>query len=286
MYKRQAPKFRVLAVSSTGNLKLNNTTISGGSTDAWGGGVYVYNQGQLTLTGSTIFGNGATNGGGIASKLGTVSLTHSTVSGNTAGQYGGGLHSNLATVTLTNSTVSGNEAGVRGGGLTVFFGEVMTVNRSTIRGNTAANGGGALYHIGGTVALTNSTISDNTSTAGNGGGILNRGGVTTITNSTITANSAAQGGGGLHEEHQLAQVSLVRSLISGNSALAGDEIQRAADSGPITTNARNVFGHAGLTGADAFENFTLGANDFNATSSGQNVPVSYTHLTLPTSDLV
>ena len=202
-----ALKFRILAVSSTGNLKLNNTTISGGDTGAWGGGIYVTFNGQATLTGSTIFGNGAYNGGGIATKLGTVSLTHSTVSGNSAGQFGGGLHSNLGTVTLTNSTVSGNEAGNRGGGISVLHGNVMTVTHSTIQGNTAANGGGAIYHLGGTVALTNTTISDNTTTADNGGGILNRGGSTTITNSTITANSAAQGGGGgLHEEHQLAQV--------------------------------------------------------------------------------
>ena len=269
-----APKFRILAVAASGDLTLNNTTISGGDTTAWGGGIYVGIDGQATLTGSTIFGNRAYNGGGISTKLGTVTLTHSIVSGNSAGQFGGGLQSNLGTVMLATSTVSGNEAGNRGGGITVLHGNVMTAAGSTIRGNTAGNGGGAIYHIGGTVALTNTTISDNTSTSDNGGGILNRGGSTTLTNSTVTANSAVQGGGGgLHEEHQLAQVTLVRSLVSGNNSLVGDEIHRAADSGPITANSRNVFGHAGLTGADAFENFTPGATDFNATSSGENVPL-------------
>lgn len=270
-----APQFRILAVAPSGNLKLNHTTISGGATTAWGGGLYVGQSGQATLTGAIIFGNGAYSGGGIATKLGTVTLANSTVSGNTAGQFGGGIHANLGTVTLANSTVSSNEAGNRGGGISVFHGNTVTVNGSTIRGNAAAGGGGAVYHLGGTVALTNSTITDNTTTAGNGGGILNRGGTTTVTHATITANSAAQGGGGgLHEEHQLAQVTLVRSLVSGNSASVGNEIHRAADAGPFAANARNILGHAGLTNAQAFISFAPGNSDFNATSSDENVPLA------------
>lgn len=268
-----ASRFRVLLVDDSGDLTLNNTTISGGSTDAWGGGIYVSPGGQATLTGSIILGNQAYSGGGIATKLGTVTLTNSVVSGNTAANQGGGIFSNLGNVTLTDSTVSANEAGGRGGGIAVAHGNVIALTASTVRGNTAGNGGGAVYLLGGTVTLTNTTITDNTATAGDGGGILNRGGSTTITNSTITANSAAAGGGGLHEEHQLAQVTLIRSLIAGNSAIDGDEVHRSADAGPITVDDYNVFGHAGLTGAQAFVSFSPGTTDFSATSDEENVPL-------------
>jgi hypothetical protein len=272
-----APKFRILAVASSGSLILNDTTISGGATDALGGGLYVYNSGEATLVESTVFGNQAGNGGGVATKLGTVTLEHGTVSGNTAVEYGGGIHTNLGDVTLNNSTVSGNQAGNRGGGISILFGDAehaVATNGSTIRGNTAGNGGGGVYQIGGMAALINSTISDNTATASNGGGFLNRGGTTTLTSSTITNNSASAGGGGLHEEHQLANVTLVRTLISGNSAADGDEVQRAADAGPMTTGDHNLFGHAGLTSAQAFANFSPGVTDILATSNGGNVALS------------
>jgi hypothetical protein len=150
----------------------------------------------------------------------------------------------------------------------------VSAHGSIIRGNTAGNGGGGAYQIGGTLSLLNTTITDNTATANNGGGILNRGGTTMVTNSTITNNSAAGGGGGLHEEHQLAAITLVRSLISGNSAADGDEIQRAADAGPMTAGAYNLFGHAGLTSAQAFANFSPNVSDILATSEGGNVPLN------------
>ena len=47
-----------------------------------------------------------------------MTLTNSTVSGNSAGQYSAGGVSNYAGMaTLTNSTVSGNSAADRGGGV-------------------------------------------------------------------------------------------------------------------------------------------------------------------------
>ena len=66
-----------------------------------------------------------------------MTLTSSTVSGNSAGTQGGGI--DAATATLTNSTVSGNSAGTVGGGL---HAATATLLNCTIVENIADTGGG------------------------------------------------------------------------------------------------------------------------------------------------
>jgi hypothetical protein len=134
------------------------------------------------------------DGGGIYNE-GTLTLTHSAVSGNAAEGAGGGIL-NAGTLTLTQSTVSGNTANVGGGGIfnirgwPTYLGTLMLAD-STVSGNTAgSSGGGGIHSIDGTVMLTNSTVSGNT--ANLGGGILSggRGATLTLTNSTVSGNSA------------------------------------------------------------------------------------------------
>lgn len=81
-------------------------TISGGLSTGDGGGVR--NDGTLTITNSTISGNTAQKGGGIANS-GTMTITGSTISGNTAAN-GGGIY-NSEGLTIINSTISGNSSG-------------------------------------------------------------------------------------------------------------------------------------------------------------------------------
>ncbi len=79
--------FRLLAVTSTGDLTVQDTTLSGGAVgDADGGAIYNH-KGRLTLEGCTISSNRAAldGTGGIFSSGGTVVLTNSTISGNTGG---------------------------------------------------------------------------------------------------------------------------------------------------------------------------------------------------------
>ena len=61
------------------------------------------------INGTVLSGNSAVNGGGIDNFGGsaTLTLTNSTVSGNTAGGSGGGLFNDTGTMTLTSSTVAG-----------------------------------------------------------------------------------------------------------------------------------------------------------------------------------
>ncbi|MGH8511540.1 MAG: hypothetical protein ACREU8_09205, partial [Gammaproteobacteria bacterium] len=131
-----SPNFRIFAVNSSGDLTLNETTVSGGQVvDSPGGGVL--NAGTATLTNSTVSGNGAEEDGGGVVNFGTLALTNSTVSGNGA-NFGGGGVDNSGTLTLTHSTVSGNSSGTLVGG--VLNSGTLTLSRSLVSGNSGPNG--------------------------------------------------------------------------------------------------------------------------------------------------
>ncbi len=282
---------RVLYIVNTGNLTLNATTVKDGkatSDPAYGGGIY-NDGGTLTLTNSTVSGNTASYGGGGICNYGTATLTNSTVSGNTASSDGGGIYNYVGTLTLNNSTVSGNTASSEGGGIYNYG--TATLTNSTVSGNTASYGGG-IYNVG-TLTLNNSTVSGNT--ASYGGGISNLGTLTlnnstvsgntassngggiyaalvnrfTLNNSTVSSNSAAGKGGGILFANW-SEGTLRSSLISGNTAASGKEVYNDSTSygGTVTADSFNVFGHSGETSAQAFNGFTPGASDVNATSDG------------------
>jgi hypothetical protein len=92
-------------VDHGGSLTLRNVFVSGGNNDFGGG---IRNDGTLTITDSTISGNTATYEGGGIYNLGKLTLKDSTVSDNKAGVDGGGIFNNGGTVTLKDSILSGN----------------------------------------------------------------------------------------------------------------------------------------------------------------------------------
>jgi cysteine-rich repeat protein len=99
------------------------------------------------------------------------------VSGNSAGR-GGGIFNHYYSdgpITLTNSTVSGNSASQEGGGIFNYY-EPVTLTNSTVTGNSAGEGGG-IFSVSGPVTLT-STIVANSPSGGNcaGGDVPTDGG--------------------------------------------------------------------------------------------------------------
>ena len=78
------------------------------------GSVFEVQGGSLALSGLTIAGGRAENGGGIQNDGGRLSLTDVVLRNNSARVLGGGLFNN-GDATLTNVTVSGDSAGVGGG---------------------------------------------------------------------------------------------------------------------------------------------------------------------------
>lgn len=208
-------------VFTYGDVTLTNSTISGNTAGAGGGGILSY--GDVTSVNSTIGGAAAgagntagTVGGGIYAVA--VNLTTSTVTGNTAGSNGGGVYAN-GIVSVTGSTVSGNTStGGAGGG--VYSKAAVNIENSTIGGSVAsasnkAGGSGGGVSALGTVTVLNSTIALNEANAAtaDGGGIFGTG-IVTLRNSTVSGNKANDDGGGIFGVN----VTLQNSTVSSNFA--------------------------------------------------------------------
>ena len=129
--------------------------------DGYGGAISCRE--NLTLTGSTLSGNAATQGGGALSTIGLfdeVLIVDSILSDNNSGNTGGAIDAR-GRVTLQNTTVTGNSGTIGGG---IFHQGVhnrrLTIIDSTISGNDAVSGGGIAE---GYITIVGSTISHNTS---------------------------------------------------------------------------------------------------------------------------
>jgi hypothetical protein len=147
-------------------------------------------------------------GGGIRNE-GTLTLTDSTVTRNTAG-HGGGIY-NVRTLRLTRSTVSDNQATAAGGGIDNDGAGRLTLIGSTVSGNGAPHGGGILNLR--TATLFNSTLYGNGGFVG--GGLLNdSGAMAVLGHTTISDNSAELDGGGIRND---AALELDNSLLANNS---------------------------------------------------------------------
>ena len=138
---------------------------------------------------------------------GTVGIGGLTVTGGKVTDNGGGIY-NSGTLMVTNSTISGNSASVGGGFYGVKNG-TLTVANSTVSENFANSGGG--IYARGTLAVTNSTISDNF--ASTGGGIHLDSDMLVVTNSTISGNTAYQGGG-----IYCSNMTLYNTIVAKNSS--------------------------------------------------------------------
>jgi len=193
-----------------GTVNLTNSIFSGNSGFAPSrGGAISNNSGTVNVTNGTFSGNSATNGGGISNNgPGTVKVANSTFSGNVgvrftlgipAGVNGAAIFNIGGTVEVTSTTLSGNSAGGgSGGGIYNGEGGTVKVTNSTLSDNTVGGFfdrglfGGGIYNDNGTVEVTNSTLSGNeTTNAGSkGAGIYNKAGTVTLTSSTISGNKA------------------------------------------------------------------------------------------------
>ncbi|MEZ4519635.1 MAG: right-handed parallel beta-helix repeat-containing protein [Chloroflexota bacterium] len=212
------PHFRVMAVTGSGSLILNDTTVSGGYSEEDGGGLYIYGGGYALIQNSTITGNTAYDDGGGLESEGETIIDHSSVYENNAGELGGGISTEAGgtltirnysyitdnyaddggggvvadesgQVTITTSTISGNSTDYFGGGIATYKTTVLIDGSSTISDNYApVYGGGADFYLS-NVTIEDSLISGNEIFRGMGGGISFFGSTATISNSVIDENS-------------------------------------------------------------------------------------------------
>ena len=199
------------------SLKLSHLTLSNGLGNSIscvthaGGGAVCSPYADLTLTNSTLSGNSSDYGGGIYSVSGNITLTNSTCTGNQAIHNGGCIYSRSGDINLNGSDVSGNDSGKYGGGINAVNGSI-TANNITINSNKAYTGGGGIAAQNGTVAVTDSTIGQNK--AAGGGAIFSKGSIT-LARDTLLGNTSSGNGAGIFSA---GSVALISSTVSGNSA--------------------------------------------------------------------
>jgi hypothetical protein len=224
----------------------------------------------MTLNNSQFSANSASTGGGAIFNGGSLAISILTISNNlSVGGYnggGGGIY-NTGVLSVSKSIfVTNIVIGMPGtGGLDITDG--------------GAGYGGALYSSSGTVGITNSTFYHNTALGGNGpvgiggnnggygcgGALYIYNGNCTLVNCTVANNLANDGsggtgkaiGGGICNYYNNAVVSLINTIIAGNSA---------ADSSPdligafVSSGVNLIGNNQGATGLSIFDFQNVAAN--------------------------
>ncbi len=227
----------------------NTATASAGSYTypTAGGGLALFNGDAqpATISNTEISGNTAryqvyaADGGGLAT-IGRVTINGSQINDNkSAGPGAGGIDSGAKYalgLSMTDTTVSGNTSATGAGGIDALG--RATISRSTISGNSGGVGGVLAYTCpcyGSYGAdISNSTVYGNHAEdvsgapgpTGYGGGVYLGGPYqSTISNSTITANTATNGGGGVFTygndgggSYDIAPRAISSTIVAGNSA--------------------------------------------------------------------
>jgi hypothetical protein len=197
---------------------------------------------KLTLSNLTVADGGGGPGAGIRNTNGTVTLSNSTLSGNSADCAAGGIHNLSGTVTVSNSTFSGNSATLVGGGI--------------------FNNGNAMNT--GTVTVSNSTFFSNSNNGGFGGGIHNEDGTATLKNTIVAKSPSASG------ENCVGTITNGGyNLDSGTSC--GFPPQNSSKDpllGTLTDNGGPTKTHALLAGSPAIDK----GNSFGATTDQRGLP--------------
>ena len=239
----------------SGKLSVRSSTISGNTSDTFGGGIYIEGSysngvtlGEFEIVDSVISNNNASLGGGVGALFNATGvIENTTLDGNEASD-GGGLF-NLGNVDVVNSTLSGNSAGFGGGIMngyltqgSAYAGELDVLN-STISGNEAEFGGGIFTLVlpSTTSTIRHSTIVNNKADAnaddqGTGGGVYAFYGALDIDHSIIAKNTVTPGGapdmqidpGGVGGA--TAVITVTNSLIGDNTGLELPESARDNDS--------------------------------------------------------
>jgi len=230
------------AIANTGVMTVSNSVLTSNS------GGEIYNTGTFSLSSSTVsYGHYPGSGGGVINSGGTMTVTNSTISGNTITNNGSGFY-NTGILTISGSAIVGNFTWTAGGG--IYNTATCTLSNCVVSGNTASTSGGyggGIYNDG-TMTVSNFTIADNSANS-NGGGIDNNGGTMTITDSTIADNSAPTGGGVIQSSGSL---TLLNTIVATNTATTDPDVDGTV------SGADNLIGDgtgmSGISNGDAYGN--------------------------------
>ena len=194
----------ILSVTSGATLSVNALTIADGKTIGDGGAIA--NSGTLTVTKSTFTGNSARYGGALFNQ-GEMIVVNSTFHGNSAAFGGGVMNWMGASAEIGNSTLAENSASSSGGGLYNAWldgvGGTLTLFNTLLAGNTAGASGGDCVNAGGPFIVDAFNIDSDGSCAD----------ATTYTLAQVKLGALADNGGS----------TMTRALLEGSVAIdAGD----------------------------------------------------------------
>ncbi len=292
-----AASFRILDVTGSSLLTVNDTTITGGNAfNENGGGIRVASGGSLILSNSVVENNQTSRsgpfvaagwGGGIYFEGGGLfSISNSTIRNNVAVGNGGGggvyydnLHGSSPPVQISGSTFSGNsttDTFADGGGIRIDGGtttDPLTVNieNSTFSGNSTNGRGGGIFHQSGAAGLAfvlnvdSSTFAGNTSATS--AGVANDGpdiGVN-LTGSSATA----------------AQVNLKNTILTGG---CGNYF--GSNANVYTSQGHNLSSAAADTSCNLTQSTDLTNTDPQLGALANNGGPTETHALLPGSPAI
>ena len=211
----------------SGNLTVNNCTISRNLEDKYisGGGIICW--GDATINHCTISDNSSTGVIGYGYGEGGIVINHCTISGNSSSHESGGISCKSSDCTISNCTISNNSGNTSG---EYFWGSssggiycddsTLTVSNCTITGNSdGGRGGGGITCDNGSSTIINCIISGNTSIT-SGGGISCAGSSSTISNCIISGNTSTISGGGIYCDNRFSRS--YRSSTISNSTFVGN----------------------------------------------------------------
>ncbi len=244
--------------STASTMTLRNSFVAYNTAAVVGG---VWNDGRMTIMGSSIVSNttnasGGGRAGGIENGYGAkltimntnISYNHAPISSGdgggiwsagplimdssqvrfNTGHYGGGIYSEGG-LTLTYNTIFSNSA-TSGGGIYIVSGGGL-IESSSIRDNTADESGGidADGDPGEVLFIKDSTISGNFTRLSYGGGIHTQYIFLDMRNDTVSGNRADSGGGGIYNAGGLPRLNNVTIANNIGGGFYNDSTNRSVD---------------------------------------------------------
>ncbi|EAO4771718.1 filamentous hemagglutinin N-terminal domain-containing protein [Salmonella enterica] len=252
-----------VAVPKFGEISLVNTTITGSSKS--GAGILMNASDKqikkIDLNGNTLTGT-SVSGAGIKINGNNVSIANGSLNGTSQGngagvELTGGNNYTVSHVTVTGQSAGGNAVGVNGN---------LTLNDSTLSGNTA-NGSGV--SVSGNVNSTNTTISGGATGSGNG---VSLGGNASITDGTVTGNAVDGNGVSVSGNVNTTNTTVTGNATGTGSGvdLAGNVTGGTVNGNATDGTGVNVSGDSTLTDVTVNGNTTSGTGvDVNANLTNQ-----------------